>query len=104
MNVVISDRTEERFRKAIADYMGLKKGNISKALEEAIDLWIDLKAGKSIPTKKARINFWTRLHTSHNQPDNKEKSDKEELFKEDIEQATAQPNKGNISRIHSHGV
>ena len=33
-------KLEERFRKTIADYKGLRKGNISEALEEAIDLWI----------------------------------------------------------------
>ena len=41
MDIVIKDETEERFRRAIADYGGLKKGNISKALEEAIEMWID---------------------------------------------------------------
>ena len=41
MNFVIKDETEERLRRAIADYMGVKKGNISKAMEEAINLWID---------------------------------------------------------------
>jgi hypothetical protein len=41
MNIVIRDETEKRFRRAIADNMGVKKGNISKALEQAIDLWID---------------------------------------------------------------
>jgi hypothetical protein len=40
MNVVIDDKLEDRFRKAIADTKGLRKGNISEALEEAIDLWI----------------------------------------------------------------
>jgi hypothetical protein len=47
MNVVIDDRLEERFRKAIADTKGLRKGNISEALEEAIDLWIRAKTMKS---------------------------------------------------------
>ena len=41
MNFVIKDETEERLRRANADYMGVKKGNISKAMEEAINLWID---------------------------------------------------------------
>jgi hypothetical protein len=40
MNIVLDDNTEERFRKAVADNKGMKKGNISEALEEAIDLWI----------------------------------------------------------------
>jgi hypothetical protein len=40
MNVVIDDELEEYFRKQIADSKGLRKGNISEALEEAIQLWI----------------------------------------------------------------
>ena len=40
MNVVIDDKLEQRFRKTIADTKGLRKGNISKALEEAIEVWI----------------------------------------------------------------
>ena len=40
MNVVISDDIENRFRKTIAMYWGIKKGYISRALEEAIELWI----------------------------------------------------------------
>ena len=40
INIVLSDNTEERFRQAVARKLGMKKGNISKALEEAIDLWI----------------------------------------------------------------
>lgn len=40
MNVVIDDKLEERFRKTIADTKGMRKGNISEALEEAIDMWI----------------------------------------------------------------
>lgn len=40
MNIVVSDETEQRFRQAIADIKGFKKGNISKAAEEAFDLWI----------------------------------------------------------------
>ena len=40
MNIKLSDETEERFRKAVANSKGMKKGNISIAIEEAIDLWI----------------------------------------------------------------
>ena len=43
------------------------------------------------------------LHIPRNQQDNKEKSDREKLRKNDTEQViTARPNKGNISRTHSH--
>ena len=41
MNIVVSDELERRFRKEVGYYMGLKKGNIKKALEEALELWID---------------------------------------------------------------
>lgn len=39
LNIVVSDETEQRFRQAIADIKGFKKGNISEAAEEAFDLW-----------------------------------------------------------------
>ena len=41
MNIVLSDKTEERFRKAVFENKGMKKGNISECIEEAIDLWIE---------------------------------------------------------------
>jgi hypothetical protein len=40
MNIVLSDECEEKFRKAVYEKKGYKKGNISEAVEEAIDLWI----------------------------------------------------------------
>jgi hypothetical protein len=40
MNIVLKEETEQRFRKAVFESKGMKKGNISEALEEAIDLWI----------------------------------------------------------------
>ena len=40
MTITLTDATEEKFRQAVARKLGMKKGNISKALEEAIDLWI----------------------------------------------------------------
>ena len=42
------------------------------------------------------------LHIPRNQPDDKEKSDREKLSKNDTDQAPAQPNKGSISRTHPH--
>ncbi len=41
MNIKLSDDTEERFRKAVSNSKGMRKGNISIAIEEAIDLWIE---------------------------------------------------------------
>ena len=40
INIVLDDETEEKFRRAVYQRKGMKKGNISKALEEAIDHWI----------------------------------------------------------------
>jgi len=40
MTITLTDTTEEKFRQAVARKLGMRKGNISKALEEAIDLWI----------------------------------------------------------------
>ena len=41
MQVVLTDKTEKKLRdKAFAKF-GLKKGSISKAIEEAILKWID---------------------------------------------------------------
>lgn len=40
MNIVLRDELEERFRRAVFENKGMKKGNISEAIEEAIDLWI----------------------------------------------------------------
>ena len=40
MSIVVGDDVEERFRKAVANTKGFRKGNISIALQEAIELWI----------------------------------------------------------------
>ena len=40
MNIVVGDDVEERFRKTVANTKGFRKGNISIALQEAIELWI----------------------------------------------------------------
>jgi hypothetical protein len=40
MNIVLPDELEEKFRKVVFERKGMKKGNISAALEEAIALWV----------------------------------------------------------------
>ena len=40
MTVVINDDLDERFREAVYKSKGLHKGNITEAVEEAIELWI----------------------------------------------------------------
>jgi hypothetical protein len=40
MNIVLEDELEKQFRKTVFERKGMKKGNISIALEEAIKCWI----------------------------------------------------------------
>jgi hypothetical protein len=40
LQVVLNDDTEARLRDAIYKTKGMKKGNISEAIEEAIEDWI----------------------------------------------------------------
>jgi len=44
MTLVVKDDLEERFRKAVFEYKGMRKGNIQTCIEEAIELWIKEKA------------------------------------------------------------
>lgn len=41
LNIVLSDELESKFRKTVYEKKGYKKGNISEAMEEAIDCWIE---------------------------------------------------------------
>ena len=43
LNVLLPDEVETRFRKAVFEKMGMKKGNLSEAMEEAVDMWIRAK-------------------------------------------------------------
>jgi hypothetical protein len=52
MNIILSDDTEDRFRKAVSSSKGMKKGNISIAIEEAIDLWIEEQKRKEHNDRK----------------------------------------------------
>jgi transketolase len=47
LNIVLSDDIEKRFRSAVFEYKGMKNGNISKAVEEAIELWLQDKSRPS---------------------------------------------------------
>lgn len=52
MNVVLSDELEEKFRNAVFQVKGMKKGNISEALEEALEEWISREIVKAEKKKK----------------------------------------------------
>ena len=40
MNISLPDDLETKFRKAVYEKKGMKKGNISESLEEAIEAWV----------------------------------------------------------------
>ncbi|MBN2251148.1 MAG: hypothetical protein JW724_03625 [Candidatus Altiarchaeota archaeon] len=40
INIVVSDDMENKFRKEVAKRFGVRKGNIQRAMEEAIDIWV----------------------------------------------------------------
>lgn len=41
LNFVIRDTLDEKFRGEVFKRKGMKKGNLTEALEEALELWID---------------------------------------------------------------
>ena len=40
INLVIDDELDEQFRNEVAKRLGMKKGNIKEAIEEALRTWI----------------------------------------------------------------
>jgi hypothetical protein len=53
MNIVLPDDLEKKFRKAVFEKKGMKKGNISDALVEAINGWIETESQKLIEGNKS---------------------------------------------------
>lgn len=43
INLVIDDDLDEQFRSEVARRLGMKKGNIKIAIEEAMKMWIESK-------------------------------------------------------------
>jgi len=43
INISVDDKIEEDFRNEVFKRKGMKRGNISKAFEEAMKLWIKQK-------------------------------------------------------------
>ena len=41
VTLVLDDKLENEFRKAIFEAKGMKRGNIQAAIEEAVQFWID---------------------------------------------------------------
>lgn len=46
LTVLIDDELDERFREAVFKSKGMHRGNITEAIEEAIDLWINQQTSK----------------------------------------------------------
>ena len=40
MNIVVQEDIEDRFRRTVAITKGFRKGNMSIALQEAMELWV----------------------------------------------------------------
>jgi len=52
MNIVLDDKLELKFRETVFERKGMKKGNISEALEEAINQWIEFNCKNQEVSKK----------------------------------------------------
>jgi len=52
MNVAVSDELERKFREAVFRKYGMKKGNITKAVEKAMDEWIEREKKKRYANAK----------------------------------------------------
>jgi hypothetical protein len=46
LNLVISDDLDNKFRQEVAKQLGMRKGNLTKAVEEALNLWLHEKKRK----------------------------------------------------------
>ena len=46
LTVLIDDKLDTRFREAVFKKKGMHKGNITEAIEEAIDCWIQQQKEK----------------------------------------------------------
>jgi hypothetical protein len=40
LNLVVDEELEQKFRRAVFERYGMKKGNIQKAVEEALQEWM----------------------------------------------------------------
>lgn len=59
IDIVLSDELEKEFREEVSKSLGMKKGNMSLAIEDAIKTWIELnKKKRSDAAKKA----WEKRH------------------------------------------
>lgn len=43
LTIMMKEELDEKFREVVFKVKGMRKGNLSEAIEEAIELWIDKK-------------------------------------------------------------
>jgi hypothetical protein len=55
INLKIRDEIEQKFREEVFKRKGLKKGNLTKAVEEAMILWINVGGKTSSQNKEAKL-------------------------------------------------
>lgn len=47
LTFIIDDKLDEKFREAVFKMKGMRRGNLTEAIEEAIELWIEETTKKS---------------------------------------------------------
>lgn len=47
LTIMLDDATDKRLRETVFKAKGMRKGNLSEAIEEAIELWIEKELSKS---------------------------------------------------------
>jgi len=55
IKVILSEDLEEKFRNEVFKSKGMKKGNLTLAIEEAVSAWIDMQQQKR---SNAAKNAW----------------------------------------------
>jgi hypothetical protein len=58
IDIILPDDLEEEFRAEVAKELGMKKGNLTLAIQEAIRLWINTR--RKIRSKDAKSTWKTR--------------------------------------------
>ena len=54
IDIILPDDLEERFRAEVARQLGMRRGNLTLAIQHAIELWIETRRqGRSGTAKKA---------------------------------------------------
>lgn len=54
LNLIISDELDDKFRLEVAKRLGMKKGNLTKAVEEAMEMWVASDVMEKLKEKAMR--------------------------------------------------